>query len=148
MTIHEPTLAARVAALPHMPMTQLWQLWDIYFPRRPTHHNRNYIVGRLAFRIQEEALGGINPGVRKQLIKIGESQSNMRSRRRTEVRVVPGTVLVREYDNREHRVKALADGVFECEGLRFKSLSAAARHIAGCQVSGPAFFGLKQSVRK
>ncbi|MBS3936384.1 MAG: DUF2924 domain-containing protein, partial [Sulfuritalea sp.] len=26
----------------------------------------------------------------------------------------------------------------------FKSLSAVARHITGCQWSGPAFFGLKQ----
>jgi len=61
------------------------------------------------------------------------------------VRIVPGTVLVREHDNREHRVTALPDGGFDYEGRRFKSLSAVARHVTGCQWSGPAFFGLLKS---
>jgi len=143
-----PSLAARVAALPQLPMKDLWALWDKHFPRRPTHHHRGYIEGRVAYCIQQEELGGIRPDLRRQLIKIGEDQSKMQSRRATAVRIVPGTLLVREYDNREHRVTVLADGLFEIEGKTFKSLSAAARYIAGCQVSGPVFFGLKQSVRK
>lgn len=36
-----------------------------------------------------------------------------------------------------------ADGLYELNGQRFKSLSAAARHITGTQWSGPKFFGLK-----
>ena len=133
----QPTLAAKVASLPQLPMKQLWQLWDKHFPRRPPHHNRSYIEGRLAFQIQQDQLGGIKPEARTQLIKIGESQSSMTRRRPATVCVVPGTVLIREYDNREHRVTALVEGGFECEGRLFKSLSAAARYIVGCQVSGP-----------
>ncbi|MBV5345342.1 MAG: DUF2924 domain-containing protein, partial [Rhodoferax sp.] len=49
---------------------------------------------------------------------------------------------------REHRVTALADGGFQYEGRRFKSLSAAARHITGTQWSGPVFFGLIKTERK
>ena len=148
MTTHTQSLAARVQALPTLPMKELWQLWDRFFPRRPSHHNRNYIEGRVAYKLQEEALGGIDPRVRKQLIKIGEDQSKIPGRNAGEIRIVPGTVMVREYNNREHRVTALADGLFEIEGKTFKSLSAAARSIVGCQVSGPVFFGLKQSARK
>ncbi len=148
MTSQPQSLAARVAALPQLPMKELWALWDQYFPCRPGHHNRDYVEGRVAYCIQQEELGGIDPCVRKQLIKIGEDQSRISRRTVTEVRIVPGTVLVREYDDREHRVRALADGWFEIEGKKFKSLSAAARYIAGCQVSGPVFFGLKQSARK
>lgn len=144
----EPTLAARVAALPKLPMKDLWVLWDKHFTRRPTHHNRGYVEGRVAFKMQEEVLGGIKPDALKQLIRIGETQSNMKVRRTTDVRIVPGTVLVREFDNREHRVTALVDGGFECEGRRFKSLSAAARHITGTQWSGPVFFGLIKTERR
>lgn len=98
--------------------------------------------------MQQEVLGSIKPDIRTQLIKIGESQSAVTPRRTATVCVVPGTVLIREYDNREHRVTALPEGGFECEGRLFKSLSAAARYIVGCQVSGPAFFGLVKSTRR
>ena len=141
------TLAARVASLPQLPMKELWQLWDQHFPRRPSHNNRNYIEGRVAFKIQEAALGGARPEVRTQLIRIGESQSKMSTRRTTEVCIAPGTLMVREYDNHEHRVLALAEG-FEYNGSKFKSLSAVARHITGGQWSGPAFFGLLKTQRR
>lgn len=144
----QQTLAARVAALPNLRMPELWKLWDQHFPRRPSTHNRDYIQSRIAYKLQETKLGGIEPEVRKQLIAIGQSQSRMQFRPTTEVRIVPGTTLVREYNNREHRVLALPDGAFSYDGQNFKSLSAAARHIAGCQVSGPVFFGLKRTQRR
>jgi len=143
----EQTPAARVASLTNLPMKELWSLWDKYFPRRPPHHNRGYVEGRVAYKLQEEALG-TELAVRHQMIRIGEAQSNMKTRRATEVRVVSGTVLVREYDNREHRVTALADGGFDYEGRQFKSLSAVARYITGCQWSGPVFFGLVKTQRR
>ena len=144
----KPTLAARVAALPKLPMTELWALWDKHFPHRPSHHHRGYVEGRLAYKLQEEALGGLKTEVRQQLIRIGEAQSKRRRRTTTDIRIVPGTVLLREYANREHRVTALADGGFEYEGKQFKSLSAVARQITGTQWSGPVFFGLIKTERK
>ena len=143
----EPSIAAQVASLRALPMLHLWKLWDRYFPRRPAHANRGYIEGRVAYRLQQEAYGTDCP-VRSQLVHIGESLSRIKSRKAVQVHVVPGTILIREYDDREHRVVAQADGVFECEGRRFNSLSAAARHITGGQVSGPVFFGLKGSKSK
>ena len=141
------TVASRVAALPGLPMKELWALWDAYFPRRPSHHNRNYIVGRVAYKLQEDALGGLRPEVRNQLVRIGEAQSKIRPRQVRDICIVPGTVLIREYGDREHRVTALGDGGFEYEGKRFKSLSATARHITGSQWSGPVFFGLIKTAR-
>lgn len=144
----EQTVAARVAALPKLPMKELWAQWDKYFARRPAHHNRDYVQARVAYKIQEEAFGGLKPEVRGQLVRIGEAQSRIKTRRTNDIRIVSGTVLVREYGEREHRVTALADGGFEYEGRRFKSLSAAARHITGCQWSGPVFFGLVKTQRR
>ncbi len=145
---NEQTVAARIAALPRLPMKELWTLWDKYFSRRPSHHNRDYIEGRVAFKLQEDEFGGINPAIRQHLIRIGEIQSKIRIRHTNDVRIVPGTVLVREFDDREHRVTVMADGGLEYEGRRFKSLSAAARHITGTQWSGPLFFGLVRAERR
>lgn len=72
----------------------------------------------------------------------------MSKRKASDIRIVPGTVLVREHANREHRVITLADGGFEYEGKRFKSLSAVARQITGTQWSGPVFFGLIKTERR
>ena len=137
-----PSLAAQIASLPNLAMKDLWVVWDKYFPQRPPHNNRAYVEGRVAYKIQEEALG-TKLVVQAQMARIGEAQSNIKTQRGVEVQVIPGTVLVREFDNREHRVTAQADGSFEYEGRRFKSLTAVARHITGQHWSGPLFFGLK-----
>ena len=139
------SLAAQIAALPQLTMKDLWALWDKHFPRRPPHNNRAYVEGRLAYRIQEQALGS-QLSARAQLARIGEAQSQIKSQRRREFIVTPGTTLVREFNDREHHVTAQADGTFDYAGRRFKSLSAVARHITGTQWSGPSFFGLYKAI--
>ena len=56
---------------------------------------------------------------------------------------MPGTTLIRECDERQHRFTVTPDGLYELNGQIFKSLSAAARHITGTQWNGPKFFGLR-----
>ena len=56
------TVAARVAQLPHLSMEQLWSLWDDHFDERPGHHQRVWLESRLAYRMQERAFGGLDPG--------------------------------------------------------------------------------------
>lgn len=54
MTAHAPSkssIAARVAALPHLSMGDLWALWDEHFDERPAHHHRGWLESRLAYRI-------------------------------------------------------------------------------------------------
>lgn len=59
------SVAAQLAALPNLPMPELWALWDRHFPRRPSHHNRDYVESRIAYRIQELAYGGLPAGLRR-----------------------------------------------------------------------------------
>ena len=140
------SISAQVAALPGLPMKDLWALWDAHFPRRPAHTNRHYVESRLAYRLQEQAYGPLPAGVRRYLVERGAQFSKIQpAGRGTECHLMPGTVLVREFDNREHRVTAQADGTFEYEGRRFKSLSGVARHITGTQWSGPLFFGITKN---
>ena len=67
-----PTIAAQLAALPQLPQDHLWALWDEHFPRRPSRVNRRYLEARLAYRLQEIALGGLSPAVRAHLADCGE----------------------------------------------------------------------------
>lgn len=139
------TLAAQVAALPDLPMNELWPLWDRFFKRRPDNPNRAYLESRLAYKLQEAALGGLAPQTQRRLANIGQQYSKINARRSTRtVELAPGTQLIRQWGAREHQVTVNADGRFDYEGHSFKSLSAVARHISGTRWSGPLFFGLNQ----
>ena len=56
---------------------------------------------------------------------------------------MPGTRLVRIWNDRRYEVIVLADG-YEFEGRTFRSLSAVAREITGTRWNGKVFFGLKK----
>lgn len=142
------TIAARIAQLPHLPMDSLWALWDEHFDERPHHHHRTWLESRLAYKIQERALGGLKPATRRKLEEIGETGILPRQLRRDAHRLLPGTVLTRMYDDVEHRVLVRGPFDFDYGGQRFKSLSAVARHITGTHWSGPVFFGLKSGDKK
>ena len=138
------SVAAQVAGLPTLPMKDLWVLWDRFFPRRPDKTNRRYLEARVAYKLQEEAFGGLAPETRQRLIAIGQRYSKIPSHQKSrEIVLAPGTVLLREWAERDHKVVVTAEGKFEYEGLTFKSLSAVARHITGTPWSGPVFFGLR-----
>ena len=137
------SVAARLAELPKLPMAELWTLWDRYFTRRPQHPNRAHVESRLAYKIQEEAFGGLAPATRQRLEAIGAQHSKIKLRAKPrDLHFAPGTVLLREWGEREHQVTVTAEGLFAYEGATFKSLTAVARHITGAHWSGPLFFGL------
>ena len=139
------TVAAQLAALPSMPMAELWSLWDEHFPRRPGHRNRHYIESRLAYRIQEVAYGALPKPIRRMLVEAGAKHSKIKAAagRSTQTLLMPGTTLIREWEDREFRVTVTPDGLYALDGQVFKSLSAAARHITGTRWNGPKFFGLR-----
>ena len=138
------SVVAQVAALPNLPIQELWALWDAHFARRPVNPNRQYLQSRLAYKLQQDAFGCLAANTRQRLISIGKQHSKIAvSQPRQQIELAPGTVLLRSWGERDHKVTVTALGTFEYEGQQFKSLSSVARHIAGCPWSGPAFFGLK-----
>ena len=143
MNEKQASVAARIADLACLPMSELWALWDRYFPRRPDYPNRAYVESRITYKLQEEAFGGLAPEMKHRLEAIGAKHSKIKLRaKRREFSFAPGTVLLREWGEREHRVTVTAEGLFDYEGRSFKSLTAVARHITGSNWSGPLFFGL------
>ena len=136
------SVAARVAALPGMSTAELKALWrELYDAEPPIQNNKQYLVNRLAYRIQELAFGGIKPAVRAKLDAMADALDPKAPKQRNDKPVV-GTQLIREWKGVEQRVTVVANG-FEWQGRRFKSLSAVARAITGTRWNGPAFFGLR-----
>lgn len=138
----------QLQSLPNLNMTELWKLWDQHFKARPKHPNRRQLESRLTYRIQEIHQGGLKPETRKLLEDVGESLSKIKTSKRLSTALLPGTVLIREFDGIDYRVTVAIDGRFEMDGYKYGSLSAVAKHITGTQWSGPAFFGLDQGVKK
>jgi hypothetical protein len=136
------SIAAQVAALPKTPTLELKRLWRELFDREPPGFSRNYLISRLAYRIQELAYGGLKPSTRARLDALADALDPKAARKRVGNGPVVGTQLIREWRGVEHRVRVLADG-FEWEGRWYKSLSAVARAITGTRWNGPVFFGLR-----
>jgi hypothetical protein len=116
----------------------------------PSHLNKPILVPLLAYRLQEQAFGGLKPAYKRRLRELAEGFERNPNRAAKTVsssaRIKPGTRLIRQWDGQTHQVTVAEDG-FEYKGERYKSLSEIARLITGTRWSGPLFFGLKQSQR-
>ena len=129
------SVAAQVAALTNLPIADLWALWDQHYSRRPENPNRSYLQSRVAYKLQEAAFGGLSPDTQRQLVNIGIRHSKIKGRQKSrEIHLAPGTVLVREWGERDHKVTVTAQGTFDYEGKSFKSLSSSG---ARCSMPAP-----------
>jgi Protein of unknown function (DUF2924) len=98
----------------------------------------------LAYRIQEQAYGGLNPFTHKRLQKLAaELEHKQKARLPLSPQLKTGTQLLRQWQGEMHEV-LVVDGGFEYRGKQYESLSEIARQITGTRWSGPLFFGLKQ----
>ena len=138
---------ARVAALKTASVADLKQLWRELFQKEPPPFNRRYLETRLAYRIQELALGGLKRETVKRLEKLGEQLDGGKQavrKRRTDGRPIVGTRLIREWQGVPCEVVVGLDH-FEYGGKRYKSLSSIATTITGVQRNGWTFFGFSSS---
>lgn len=92
----------------------------------------------IAYRIQEEAFGGLDRETVKLLDRLAGGEKPKELNRRLKA----GTVLVREYDGERHTVTVAPDG-FLWRDQTYSSLSSIARAITGTAWNGPRFFGLR-----
>ena len=141
------SMIARVAALKNSPVADLKQMWQDMFQREAPPFNRRFLETRLAYRIQELALGGLKRETIKRLEKLSEQFDEVKDesrRRRVDDRPLAGTRLIREWNGQPHEVLVnLRD--FEYAGQRYKSLSRIARVITGTNRNGWTFFGFSSA---
>lgn len=132
-----------IAALKRMTGVELMDRWRKLIGGEPPSKNKSYMISRIAHRIQVLAFGDIKPETKRRLAKLRELEASGAPIVHDSDRPPEGAVLVREYQGVEHRVKVLAVG-FEYQGIKYKSLSAIAKHITGTHWNGLVFFGLRR----
>ncbi len=98
----------------------------------------------LAHDLQASALGGLAPALERRLARIADGADRSGTARPVPIKIKPGATLLRDWGGRTWRVEVIADGSFEWDGRRWRSLSAIAREITGTSRNGPAFFGLRR----
>jgi hypothetical protein len=116
--------------------------WRMMFGAIPPKGLTKDIIGRMiAYRIQEEAFGGLDHKTVKLLDRLARGEKPNELNRRLKA----GTVLVREYQGERHTVTVVPDGFLWGDKI-YSSLSTIAQAITGTRWNGPRFFGLRMAV--
>ena len=110
-----------------------------------------FLKRAIAFRLQEEVLGGLSRQARlrlKAMDRRSPAEASARNTLSALASVKAGTRFLREWQGETHEVQALKEDQFVYRGKVFRSLSRIASAITGTHQSGPKFFGLKDAGRK
>ena len=164
-------LSASLAELPHLPRTQLVELWIKHVGCPPPKAASTPLLLRaVAYAVQEQQLGGLKRQELRLLHKTIESgegnaavptDPSMRTRgkpspsngeprsmqralpvpKTVRIALRPGTRVVREWQGKSHSVDVRTDG-FAWNGTVYRSLSGVALAITGARWSGNRFFRL------
>lgn len=139
------SVASQISQLPELAMADIKSLWQRLFHAANPTHNRQFLERRIAYKLQEIEFRKVDPALldrNKRRIENLMDTGKVKTRD-PDYRPVAGTMLTREYQGKEYRVIASADGNYNFDGRTFQSLSQIAREITGTRWSGPVFFGLK-----
>src|SRR5258705_3345598 len=140
----DPAMEAELDRLAVMPIVQLRLAWAKLFRKDPPKSFGPDLLRRsIARRIQEKAYGGLSRPAQRlldQAMKTFAAKPNGKIVLPRQIK--PGSVLVREWKGKSHRVTVLADG-FVYDGDTYSNLSEIAVLITGTRWNGPRFFGLR-----
>ena len=149
------TIAAQLKTLQGMSAAQLRTKYRELFGEDTTSHNRDFLFKRIAWRMQEQAFGGLSQRTKDRLATlVDESQIRVRPPQAfhpvvdagplpemAPVDTPTGKIISRLYKGELIEVTVLDNG-FLYEGKLYASLTAIAKAITGSHCSGRAFFGL------
>jgi hypothetical protein len=140
----DPAVEAELDRLAVMPIALLRVRYrEVFRADPPKAFGPDLLRRSVAHRIQEKAYGGLSRSTQRlldQMMKAFAAKPN--GKIALPRRIKPGSVLVREWKGRSHRVMVLADG-FAYDGNTYGNLSEIAGLITGTRWNGPRFFGLR-----
>jgi hypothetical protein len=139
-----PTIKQEMEALATLSPAQLRAEWRRVFRKDAPPHSPDLLARAIAWRLQARAQGNLTKSARQRLAQLavqlarGDDVGAMAS-----PSLLPGTRLMREWNDRMIEVVILDDG-YQFENRLYTSLSQIAEHVTGAHWSGPRFFGLKR----
>ena len=140
----DPAVEDELDRLAVMPIAQLRLRYrEVFRGDPPKAFGPDLLRRSIAHRIQEKAYGGLSRSAQRlldQMMKAYAAKPN--GKIVLPRRIKPGSVLIREWKGRSHRVMVLADG-FAHDGETYSNLSEIAALITGTKWNGPRFFGLR-----
>jgi hypothetical protein len=145
----DPAIEAELHQLTRMPIAQLRLRYAQVFRNDPPKAFGPDLLRRsIAHRIQEKAYGSLSRPAQRlldQMIKAYAAKPG--GRIVLPRRIKPGSVLVREWKGKSHRVMVLAKG-FAYDSETYSNLSEIAVLITGTRWNGPRFFGLRSKAEE
>ena len=146
-------IEVEVSKMMLMTVSELREKFREVFGDDTNTRNKQWLIKRIAWRIQANALGGLSERAKRRSAELA-NDADVRilpPRNQPTVKFAPkanvsgpaaGTEITRMYKCRLLVVSVTEDG-FVFEGQKFKSLSAVAKYITGSHCSGQAFFKTK-----
>ena len=146
------SLEGEIAHLRDLDLHGLRARWkSIFRQQSPSHLPRHLLFAVLAYRLQADELGDLDPATARLLKQIATSGDPLEVSRRTDefgrrrAELKPGTILMREWNAQSYRVMVVDEG-FALNGKTYDSLSQVALAITGTHWNGPRFFGLRDKI--
>jgi hypothetical protein len=139
-------LEEKLTALATMSPAQLRAEWLHVHKSAPPAMTPDLLRRAVAYRLQEQAYGGLKPAVKRGLERLGAGLDRTEPVAVGSLHIKPGTRLVRDWGGASHHVR-VEEGGFFYRDQRYKSLSEIACTITGTKWSGPRFFGLTRRSR-
>ena len=138
-----------IAQLRNLDVKGLRVRWRNAFAKPAPEHLTRYLLFRIiAYRLQADRFGDLDAESVKALTQAAGQDDPVSAVAKNLARLdqrrfapPPGTVLVREWDRKSHRVMVMPDG-YAWNGRTFDSLSKVAFAITGTKWNGPRFFFL------
>jgi Protein of unknown function (DUF2924) len=141
ITDHHITVAGETRGLQQAGIVALRAEWRRLFGSEPPRVSRDLLVRALAYRVQEQSLGGLSRASLKRLRELAVNPQGREPPPDPAASLRSGARLVREWHGRTHVVVVTNTG-FDYAGLSYGSLTQIAKLITGAHWSGPRFFGL------
>ena len=163
-----PDIAQELEALQGMTTTELCERYAELHGQPVRTRHRAYLIRKVAWRMQALAEGDLSQRARRRAEELADdadvrvmpprakessthaagAPTGQRVATRGQVRdprlPAPGTAIVREYKGRTIRVLVMPSGEgFECDGERYRTLSAVAKAVTGSHINGFRFFRLE-----
>ena len=136
------SITKKVMSLHTKSTKELKEIYQSVFKEpAPFYASGVHLIPKIAYRMQELAMGGLSKDTKDKLRKIAQG-TDPTSITPSKQKLLPGVKIRKKYKEMIHEVEVKQQG-YEYQGQSFNSLSAIATKITGTKWNGPKFFGLR-----